>query len=243
MKAISILFSFFLLLFFIPGTNLIAQPQVSAYTDIGKTSVSDGLLMKIAGLAHYQFGENKVETGFQFDLKSNNKKVFSGFNIKASRNIWIKNFPIEVKGFYVWTPYSDILHETNWGLLLHVKRNHFIMKIGTNFRTFAFTQEAIKYYDLEEGTKIHENWNLMYSFGYYLKPFENNWNIGLSITNIDHFIINQETNPIFNLRALYELSSPINLFVESWYKSAGAFNLSVNHFGFFFRTGIIWDIN
>jgi len=243
MKTISILFSFFSLLLFISGTNLIAQPQASAYTDMGKTSVSDGFYIKTAGLAHYQFGKNRVETGFQLDLKSNSENVFSGYNIKASREVQIKNFSFEVQGFYIWTPFSDILRETNLGLLLHVKRNHFIIKLGTNFRTFAFTQNAIKYYELKEGTKIHEYWNILYSFSYYLKPIENYWNIGLSMTNIDHFIINQETNPVFNLRALYEVSSPINLFAESWYKSAGAFNLSVNYFGFFFRTGIIWDIN
>jgi len=40
------------------GTNLMAQPRVSAYTDFGKTSVSGGLFIKTAGLVGYQFGEN-----------------------------------------------------------------------------------------------------------------------------------------------------------------------------------------
>ncbi len=225
------------------GIILIAQPQVTAYTDLGQTSVSDGLFIKTAGLGRYKFGKNRVEAGFQFDLKSNNENTISGYSISASRELLIKNFPFEVQGFYILTPFSDIFRETNWGVMLNIKRDHFVLRIGTNFRTFAFTQKAIEYYELQESSKIHENWNLMYSFAYYIKPLENYWNIGLSITNIDHFIINQETNPVFNIRALYEVSSPINLFVESWYKSAGAFNLSVNYFGFFFRTGIIWDIN
>lgn len=225
------------------GINLIAQPRVTAYTDLGQTSVSDGLFIKTAGLGQYKYGKNLIETGFQIDLKSNNKNTFSGYNIKASREFKIKDFPFEVQGFYILTPFLDIFRETNWGVMLNIKRDNFVMRIGTNFRTFAFTQKAIEYYELPESSKIHENWNLMYSFSYCLKPLENYWNIGLSITNIDHFIINQETNPIFNLRASYKVSSPINLFVESWYKSAGSFNLSVNYFGFFFRTGIIWDIN
>ena len=237
------LFTFFSVLFFMSGINLLAQPRVTAYIDLGQTSVSNGLFIKTAGLAHYKFGKNIVETGFQLDFKSNNKNTFSGYNIKASRELRIKDFPFEVQGFYIWTPFSDILRETNWGVVLNMKRDHFVMRIGTNFRTFAFTQKAINHYDIETSSKIHENWNLIYSFGYYIKSLDNNWNIGLSVTNIDYFIINQETNPVFYLRALYTLNSPISLFAESWYKSAGAFNLSVNYFGFFFRTGILWDIN
>ena len=220
-----------------------AQPRINAYTDVGKNNASDGLFIKTASLASYQFGKYNVETGFQLDLKSHNKNIFSGYRIAASREFMIKDFPIGLQGFSIWTPFSDILRENNWGILLNFRRNHFATKIGTNFRTFAYTQNAIELYEFETNTKIHENWNLMYLFSYHLKPIENHWNIGLSVTNIDHFIINQETNPVFNFHALYQISSPLKLFAESWYKSAGAFNLNVNYFGFFFRTGIIWDIN
>ena len=237
---IRLLFTFF---FIISGINLIAQAQMSVYADIGENNVSDGLFVKTAGLASYQFGKYSLETGFQFDLLSNNENFFSGNNIMASREFLIKDFPLEIQSFFVWTLYSNVLRETNWGILLNIKRNHFVMSVGTNFRTYAYTQKAIEQYGLDDNTKIHENFNLMYLFSYYLKPLDNQWNIGLSVTNIDHFIINQETNPIFNLRALYKVSPPINLFIESWYKSAGAFNLSVNSFGYNFRTGIIWDFN
>ena len=47
----------------------------------------------------------------------------------------------------------------------------------------------------------------MYSFSYFLKPTDENWNVGLSVTNIDHFVINQETNPVMNLCGLYNASS------------------------------------
>jgi hypothetical protein len=71
---------------------------------------------------------------------------------------------------------------------------------------------------------------------------DNIWNIGFSFTNIDYFIINQETNPVINLQGKYDVSKSLTLFLESWYKSSGAFNLSVNSFGFFFRTGVLWKI-
>lgn len=234
-----------LLLFFcfIAGVNVMAQPRITVFADVGSNNASNGLFIKTTGLAGYQFGMYNVETGFQIDIKSYNKNVISGYKIKASREFFIKNFPIELQGFSVWTPFSDILRESNWGMLFSIKRNHFVTKIGTNFRTFAYTKKAIELYGFGPYTKIHENWNLIYSFSYYLKPIENPWNIGMSVTNIDHFIINQETNPVVNLHALYQVSTPLKLFAEVWYKSAGAFNLNVNYFGFFFRTGIIWEIS
>ncbi|MCD6597395.1 MAG: hypothetical protein J7L04_06895, partial [Bacteroidales bacterium] len=123
-----------------------------------------------------------------------------------------------------------------------IRPKHFIIRIGTNFKTYALNKKAISNYEIDTDTKIKENWNLMYSFSYYLKSFDNLWNVGISITNFDYFIINQETNPVFNLNAWYKPGTPLKLFIETWYKSSGAFNLSVNYFGFFVRTGIIWNI-
>ncbi|MCK5137271.1 MAG: hypothetical protein KAR19_15915 [Bacteroidales bacterium] len=233
----------FAFLCFGTGMNLMAQTQISGYMDMGSNNVSDGIFIKTAGLVEYQFGKNSIETGLQVDLKSNNDRVFSGYSFKVSRQLQVKKFPFEIEGFCLWTPFSDVLRETNWGVLLDMKLNHFTLRFGTEFRSFAFTQKAIDSNGYIEDERIRENWNLVYSFGYHLKPADNQWNIGLSVTNIDYFIINQETNPVFTLRGQSRVSSTLNLFMEAWYKSAGAFNLSVNYFGFFFRTGIIWDIH
>jgi hypothetical protein len=83
----------------------------------------------------------------------------------------------------------------------------------------------------------------MYSFGYYLKKDDDLWNAGLSLTNIDHFYISQETNTILCLQGFYKPGSQVSLFAESWYKTSGAPNLAINYFGFFFRTGITWTFN
>ena len=222
---------------------MVAQSGLSAYMDLGSNNVSDGFFMKTAGLVQYQFGKNSVEAGLQLDLISHNERVFSGYSLRVSRLLQIKEFPFEVQGFFLRTPFSDLLRETNWGMLLEMKHNHFAMRLGTEFRSFAFTRKAIDAYGYQEDERIRENWNLIYSFGYHLKPVDYPWNVGLSVTNIDHFVINQETNPILRLSGRYRVSLPLDLFMEAWYKSAGAFNLSVNYFGFFFRTGITWDIH
>jgi hypothetical protein len=239
-KITYILISFICL---IPQINLLAQYRTTFYTDIGQTVVSEGLFVKMADLTTYQFGKNKLEAGLQIDILSNNDRFFSGYNIKVSREWTIKSFPLETRAFFLLSPFSDILRETNWGILLGIYRNHFTIEIGTNFRTYAYNHKAVNTYDFETDTRMHENWNLMYSFNGYIKPLENIWNIGLSITDIDNFIINQETNPVINLQFTYRFKPSLKLYFETWYKSAGALNLNVNYFGFFVRTGIIWDIN
>ena len=45
----------------------------------------------------------------------------------------------------------------------------------------------------------------MYRLSYYLKPADDKWNVCLSVTNIDYFVINQETNPVLNLSGLYKI--------------------------------------
>lgn len=211
--------------------------------DTGENNVSNGLFIKTAGFGAYRSGKTKITGGCQFDLKSINANILSGSAITVAREFSIKGFPFEIKGFNVYNKYSELLYDLNWGILINIKRNHFTYQIGTDFRTYGYTKHAIKEYGIESQNKIHENWNLIYLVGYNLKPLDFKWNVGLLLTDIDYFIIEQETNPMFNLHARYKVAPPVTLYFESWYKSSGALNLSVNYFGFFIRTGVIWEIN
>jgi len=235
---------FVLFLCLISYNSIIAQSGIVTYIDIGSNNVSDGLFIRSASCGRFQFGKNRVSGGFQNDLKSINNNLFSGYTINASRELVNKGSHFELQGFCTWTLYSEFLRETNWGGLFKMRHRRFEIQIGTNFRTYAFREKALKYYDIEKySERIHENFNLMYSFSYYLKKSDDPWNIGLSITNIDYFIINQETNPVINLRGLYKPSPQACLFAEFWYKPAGTLNHAVNHFGYFFRIGMIWNFN
>jgi hypothetical protein len=230
-------------IFFLQSINSKAQFQTIRYFDAGQNVVSDGFYLKMGTFANYQFGKNNVAAGLQTNIISNNDKVLSGYSIKATRELMISSFPMEIQGLFILSPFSDLIKETNWGILFGTHRNHFAIRIGTNFRTYSYTQKTFEDYDFETNTRIHENWNPMYSFDYYINSIDHRWNIGLAITNIDHFIINQDTNPVFNLQFTYRSGPSMNMFIESWYKTAGALNLNVNYFGYFFRAGITWDIH
>lgn len=234
--------SFLMFLLLITSTGLEAQLSLSMYFDAGKNNVSEGLYIKTAAIGDYEFGKNYVGGGVQFDLKSPGTDFISATSLEIGREFSIKNFPFEIEGLIHYSRFSDLLYEYNLGVSGKVKLDHFDFRLGTHFRTYMITKDAVEEYSIEKHKKIHENWNLLYLVAYRLKPVDHEWNVFLSVTNIDHFIINQETNPVLFLRGEYRVSDPLNIFSELWYKTAGSLNLSVNHFGFFVRTGIVWDI-
>jgi hypothetical protein len=200
------------------------------------------LFLKTAGIGEYEFGKNYAGGGVQFDLRSPGTNFLSAASMEIGREVSIRNIPFEIEGLFHYSRFSELLYEYNIGLLGNVKLDHFDFRLGTHFRTYGITWDAAEEYNIDSNKRIHENWNLMYMVAYRLKPPDHEWNVSLSVTNIDHFIIEQETNPVLFLRGEYRVSDKLNVFSELWYKTAGSFNLSVNYFGFFLRTGIVWDI-
>ena len=231
-----------MMLLLLPGEDLGGQARVSGILDMGVNQVSDGFYLVTGGLAQYEMGKYKMETGIQVDLVNRNGSAFSGLGVSTSRQLTVKDFPFEIQGFFLWNSHADLLNETNWGIMVEMKWPHIDLSLGNEFRSFTFRPEAVERYGIQEGEHIRENWNLVYNVGYHLKSSESKWDLGLAVTNLDHFLINQETNPFFKLAGTYGVGMSLDLFIEAWYQSAGAFNLSVNYFGFFIRTGIAWDI-
>ena len=231
-----LIFSLSLLL----SARMQAQITLSTYIDAGENNVSEGLLIKSSVLGSYQINKFRVEGGAQFDLKNAGSGFFTGGSLIVAREFSINKFLFETQGLFLYNPFSPLIHESNRGVVINIPRKHFHYKLGTEFKTYNITNRAKNDYDITSNNKLNENWNLIYLVKYNLKPPDHKWNAGASITNIDHFLINQETNPMVNIEGRYDISSPLTLYIESWYKSAGSLNISANYFGFFFRTGIIW---
>jgi len=79
------------------------------------------------------------------------------------------------------------INQTNWGVLFSLNRKHIVFNVGASFRTYFYTKNAIEEYNIVDDTKLNENWNLVYVFGYSIKPIENEWNITLNLKNFDNF--------------------------------------------------------
>jgi hypothetical protein len=232
----------FILLLLIAPVNLSAQPGFMIYADCAQTVISDGLYMRSAYFGNYELGDYRLNAGIQTNLINRNDINLSGYCIEALRAFKIKKTQIELKGFWLWTASSEFLKEINYGGLVSMNLNHFNMKIGTNFRTYSFRRKALRIYEIRnKENRVHEILNVMYSFSYNIKSSDCKWNAGLRLTNMDLFMINQETNPYINLNGYFKVSSRVSLFAEVWYKSAGATNLNSNYFGYLIRGGIKWN--
>jgi hypothetical protein len=229
---------------FTSGMSLFAQPGLTLYNETGKNISSQKLIIKSAALVNFSIGKSNLDVGLQFDHQSINKNNFTGFSVSSSKSFSIKDIPFSINGFFIQTRPTTILNEINWGALLKLRHNRLEMILGTNFRTLTINKNGLSEFMVSNNdSRIREVYNIMYSFSYYLKRSDEKWNAGLSLTNIDNFVINQETNPFFKLNGSFKLQSRLTLRAEACYKVAGVSNLEVNYFGFYLRTGIIWKFN
>lgn len=222
--------------------KLMAQNQLSVYTDLGVNNVSNGLFIKTEAFYAYQSRHYKFESGMQVNLKSNFSKNLSGYSVQLTRTMLLKKRPLSLSLYMVNVPVSDEFRQLNIGFMAGSAWRHFSFKTGLNSRTYSF-------HDRESGEnatparRIHEVWTAMYAFTYSLKTAENIWNLSATLTDFDNFIINQETSPQFKISGSYKLKHNLTLYAESNITYAGAMNTNVNFFGLFTRTGFIWKLN
>lgn len=231
-----------LLLFVVFGAN--AQLSLHGYIDVGKNNASSGVFFRPAVITSYERYNFKLQSGFLWTLPSQNDNGVAAWEVCLMRSFHIKKAKFEGGMFYRHQPFSNLVREHNWGVLLGFNSKHFRMRLGNNSRTFKFTSKGINELGLTEDddVKISEPRNLMYAFTYYVKPYEHRWNIAISITDYDHFLIQQETNPMIMGSFTHDLPHKMKIYSEVWYQSAGLLNLQVNYFGFNFRTGVLWQM-
>ncbi|MDR4987831.1 MAG: hypothetical protein RG741_03200 [Bacteroidales bacterium] len=218
-----------------------AQLSFLLFADAGSNQVSDGWYTRSIAAGSYNTGLYAVAGGVQFKLQGNSNALNGAF-VNAGRQLVIREYPVQAKAFFAAHRFSELMYETNWGVMAETSYKQFDVKAGTSFRRYAFTKSAVEAYDIsEEGSQLRENFNMVYRAGYSLNPYDHSWNIRAFVTNLDHIVINQETNPILGVSGFYRISDSFSLLLEARYLSAGAFNLSVNPFGYVFRTGIRWE--
>ena len=220
-----------------------AQAHLQFYFDVGENNVSDGLFVRNTCRTGYRYFRYSIEAGVQFDLAGNSLNTFSGFELKGISNFVLHNFPFDLKGFYMLNRISALLYETNWGFRMATKgRGHFSAEVGTNIKCYNLSSYASKAFHLNNERQLREKLHLTYSFAFYLKPLSYSWNVGFSVTTVDYFVIDQPTNPVFNLQLTCPIRTALNLDVSVWYKQAGIFNINANYFGCFIRGGLTWTI-
>ena len=224
------------------NTAAFAQWQSSFHTDIGIHNASDGGFVRMGNVTGFQYNKFTFEAGLQTELLSHKPTFLSGIKGRASREFQIGEQKVRLTGFYAVSRFSDLMHELNRGLFATTSHKGFSFTLGTHFRTYAYNKKAQDEYDIQGNSRLTESWNMIYRIGYALKPPEHQWNLSLAVTNLDLFLIHQETNPMLQLSGTYEVGPNISLYADAFYQQAGLFNINIHYFGFYFRPGIIWHI-
>jgi hypothetical protein len=220
-----------------------AQNSLEGYLDIGKNQVSKGLYSQISNIGRFEKTKWGIQAGYQLGLVQPQDVIFNSWYMNPYGKIKMGNILIDIGGEYLWTAISQDLRETNWIVTARTTLNHWQLGFGTSFRTYRLSRKAADdAFQFYSENRITEKWNMMYHATYVLKPYENRWNLSASFINYDHFIIQQENNPMFNLRFDYKISTPLSLYSELWYKPAGLMVIRVTYFGMFLRLGVSWKI-
>jgi hypothetical protein len=220
-----------------------AQNSLEGYLDIGKNQVSKGLFSQISNIGRFEKTKWGIQSGYQLGLVQPQDVIFNSWYMNPYGKIKMGNILLDIGGEYLWTAISQDLRETNWIISSRTTLNHWQLGFGTSFRTYRLSRKAANdAFQIYSENRITEKWNMMYHAAYVLKPYENRWNLSASFTNYDHFIIQQENNPMFNLRFDYKISTPLSLYSELWYKPAGLMVIRVTYFGMFLRLGVSWKI-
>jgi hypothetical protein len=239
---------FIVFLFFValnwPEANLNAQFQLEGQFDLGDNNLSKGLYLQFSNFGYYDRPYWGAQTGYQLGLVQPQKVFFNSWYLSSFGKLPLGKIRLDLGTAYLWTSFAPDLREINWIIYTKTTVPHCRLAIGINRRIYRLSNKAANN-DQNAGTEnqLIREWNIMYIVGYILKPVENKWNFMFVVTDYDRFLIQQETNPMINIRFDYKLSEPVSLYSELWYKSAGLLNIKVNYFGTFIRIGALWDLS
>jgi hypothetical protein len=230
---------------FLALTNLtFPQASLKSYIEVGDHQASRGTFIRNVYRLSDSIKGFQLGAGTQLDIHSNhNPNFISGVDFFGARQFKLKGFPLTAKGHYMISRFSDVFRESNWGVRVQTNKfQHFTFSLGYNFKTYIINKTGRDTYDIDkEDARLSENFSLIYTATAFLMKPEHKWNLGLSGTNQDYYLINQSTNPLFNLQFHYKKNSNLTYFFWAWYKQAGILNISANYFGHTLRGGLKWD--
>ncbi len=225
--------------------KLEAQFKLQNHFDVGSNSISNGLFISNSTFFDYTKNKTNFKIGTRFDLES--QYVFntfiSGLDLEIMQKFPLKKIELSATLQYFANFFTLNITEHNLALLGGLKSKHFEFLTGIHFRSIILPKDFISLDPSINNRYIFELWNLVYHLKYSVKPIDHKWNVGLGLTNMDYFVINQASNPMFYIFGGYKIIPNLSIFAEYWLQNAGIMNISANYYGSFFRTGIVWKIN
>ncbi|MBN2614745.1 MAG: hypothetical protein JXR71_03555 [Bacteroidales bacterium] len=233
----------YLLIVFLFPPGSIGQIAFSDYYTFGSNAVSEGLYFQDNILARYAYGKFSLGAGVQLTAGYSDQQLLSGLLLEGTTTLFADRFPVVVSLLFLRRPYSRLLSENNFSLTVQHRWKHLELILGNNIRIWRLSRNEMRQLGMSGATDlgITEYRNLVYRLTWYLKPIGSVWNLSLSLTDFDDFLIQRGTNPMLAFGFEKVLQPDLELFSQLWYQGAGMFNLQADYFGFYFKTGIRWQ--
>jgi hypothetical protein len=220
-----------------------AQVLLTTYADAGNNAISNSGYQSYHFAPAYHFSRIRVESAFGWTFAKHKEKKFDSYSCAVNYTFNVVKKPISATVLFLKNILSNNIRSTNIGILLNGSSHHFDFIIGNNYRRYILEHERMQSDEfVKNDVQITEPLNLVYSCTYNLNTPDKCWNVGITITDYDIHMIEQETNPLIHMKGSYSLNNEILPFILIGYKSAGLLNLSVNSFGYYFRMGLLWKL-
>lgn len=220
------------------------QVQFLGFMDAGSSTVSSGFSLKPSVTGTYNFRQFHGSTGLQWTFSEAERQIFSGWFIHGGFDFTMEEQPFSAILFFRSNPYSGRTAEHNLGTVIRHERKYLEIHLGYHARlyTLDYKTEATGGPVPGADLRLWEPRNFIYRGTLSLHEQPAIWNLSATVTNYDHFLIQQETNPMLSMAGHYRISDGIRIHSSVWYQGAGMLNLHANHYGFYFRTGIQWQL-
>jgi len=219
------------------------QPSIISFIEAGQNKVVNRGYFCLAVIPSFDFKKNNIDAGVLWTFGGQREVNFAGLSLKATRRFSFLRQSFAISGSYLMEPFSNELRQINYSLILNYRVSNFQFDLGNNYRIYRLSKAFIRSNNnFSDNYKIVEPGNLIYTFQYSVKRKEESWNISVSLTNYDFFIIEQEKNPMVLLGGTYLIKQNISLFADLGLKYAGFSNYEIEFFGYFFRLGMEWNI-
>jgi len=220
-----------------------AQFKIDVFTGISTNPVDDPFVWSIGHSPGYSFKNFSVNYALDINLNKRVEKNINAFSSALAYTFTVAKNPLKTSLIYRYKPVSTILNIQKAGILLDYQIGKWAFGLGNNFNIYRYNQNAVIVYHISDNPYLVEAANLMYAVKYSFRDIGSQWNMFLNLSNYEMFLIEQEINPMLNLGFTYKHKedSP-KFFADLWYQSAGFFNIRVNYYGLFFRTGVSWEI-
>lgn len=112
--------------------------------------------------ASYEIKGVEIETALESDVISEEQKLISGWNLSLMKSLNCRK-RVFGKPYFIYSPFSDLLTETNWGVLMGTTFNKLSVSLGAGFRRMTYSEEIAPE---EKPSPMYENFILLYHLKY-----------------------------------------------------------------------------